>query len=314
MKTRVLIAGIVFLAVAGLSAAIPWLRVPMVMALVYGTAALGVVVLLRAGQISFGHAMYMLISGYTVAYLSQAYPGLDGLVLVLAGTLVSLVVGMVLGLFLVRYRGIFFGMLNLAISMVIFTVVTKFYGLTGGSDGMRVTRPSLFGFDMDRGGYEATLLIVLLAMSVALVFAVQQFFRSSSGEAMASIKTNEDRLEYLGVSAKKLLWQGYVMSAALCGLAGAFYGLSQGLVTPEVGYWLKSGELVFISILGGSVHAVGVFVAALLFEFIKMYASVLVGGAWQLVLGATLIAIIYFLPDGLTSLFRKKKQATEVRP
>lgn len=313
MKKRLLIAGIVFLAVLGLSVAFPWMRVPLIMAIVYGTAALGVVVLLRAGQISFGHAMYMLISGYTVAFLSEAFPGTDGIVLVLAGTGVSLVTGMVLGLFLVRYRGIFFGMLNLAISMVIFTMVTKFYGLTGGSDGMRVPRPSLFGADMDRAGYEATLLIILLVLAVVLVFSVQQFFRSSAGEAMASIKTNEDRLEYLGVSAKKLLWQGYALSAGLCGLAGAFYGLSQGLVTPEAGYWLKSGELVFISILGGSAHAIGVFVAALLFEFVKMYASILVGGSWQLVLGVTLIAIIYFLPDGLTSLLRKKRQTAEVR-
>lgn len=313
MIKRLFIAGIVFLAVLGLSVAFPWMRVPLIMALVYGTAALGVVVLLRAGQISFGHAMYMLISGYTVAFLSQAFPGMDGIILVLAGTGVSLVIGMVLGLFLVRYRGIFFGMLNLAISMVIFTIVTKFYGLTGGSDGMRVPRPSLFGADMDRAGYEATLLIILLVLAVVLVFSVQQFFRSSAGEAMASIKTNEDRLEYLGVSAKKLLWQGYALSAGLCGLAGAFYGLSQGLVTPEAGYWLKSGELVFISILGGSAHAIGVFVAALLFEFVKMYASILVGGSWQLVLGVTLIAIIYFLPDGLTSLLRKKRQAAEVR-
>ncbi|PFG09382.1 branched-chain amino acid ABC transporter permease [Marinobacter sp. LV10MA510-1] len=313
MKKRLLIAGIVFLAVLGLSIAFPWMRVSLIMALVFGTAALGVVVLLRAGQISFGHAMYMLISGYTVAFLSEAFPGADGIVLVLAGTGVSLVTGMVLGLFLVRYRGIFFGMLNLAISMVIFTVVTKFYGLTGGSDGMRIPRPSLFGVDMDRAGYEATLLIILLVLAVALVFSVQQFFRSSAGEAMAAIKTNEDRLEYLGVSAKKLLWQGYTLSAGLCGLAGAFYGLSQGLVTPEAGYWLKSGELVFISILGGSAHAIGVFVAALLFEFVKLYASILVGGAWQLMLGVILIAIIYFLPDGLTSLFRKKRKTAEVR-
>lgn len=313
MIKRLFIAGIVFLAVLGLSVAFPWMRVPLIMALVYGTAALGVVVLLRAGQISFGHAMYMLISGYTVAFLSEAFPGTDGIVLVLAGTGVSLVTGMVLGLFLVRYRGIFFGMLNLAISMVIFTIVTKFYGMTGGSDGMRVPRPSLFGADMDRAGYEATLLIILLILAVVLVFSVQQFFRSSAGEAMASIKTNEDRLEYLGVSAKKLLWQGYAVSAGLGGLAGAFYGLSQGLVTPEAGYWLKSGELVFISILGGSAHAIGVFVAALLFEFVKMYASILVGGSWQLVLGVTLIAIIYFLPDGLTSLLRKKRQTAEVR-
>jgi len=232
-------------------------------------------------------------------------------VLVLLGTVVSTVFGMLLALFLVRYRGIFFGMLNLAISMVLFTVATKLYSLTGGSDGLQVPRPLLLGMELSRGGYEELLLGILLTAAVLLVFGVQTYFRSAAGEAMASIKSNEDRLEYLGLSAKRLMWKGYSLSAALCGLSGGFYALAQGLVAPEMGYWLKSGELVFISILGGSVHAVGAFIAALLFQFVKVYASILISGSWQLVLGVTLIAIIYFLPAGLTSLFGQKNKTKD---
>lgn len=304
-------AGLVLMIV--LSEFLNWIRVPFIMSLVYGTAALGVGVLLRAGQVSFGHAMYVMISGYTVAFLSQAFPELDGIILVIIATLFSLVIGMIFALFLVRYRSIFFGMLNLAISMVIYTVATKAYQVTGGSDGMQIARPSLFGFDMTRDAYETSLLLIMAFLVFGLVYAVQKFFLSAGGEAMASIKTNEDRLEYLGISAQKLLWKGYTISAGLCGLAGAFYGLTQGLVAPEMGYWLKSGELVFISILGGSGHAVGAFIAALVFEFVQMFATIVIGGAWQLVLGTALIAIIYFLPGGLTSLFGKKPIPQEAR-
>lgn len=288
-----------------------WLRVPFIMGMIYGIAALGVVVLLRAGQVSFGHAMYIMVSAYAVGLISREFPQVDGVVLVVLGTMVSLVFGMILALFLVRYRGIFFGMLNLAISMVLFTVVSKLYGLTGGTDGMQIARPSLLGMDLGRNHYEFVLLGTLLTLGVVLIIATQKYFKSSAGEAMAAIKTNEDRLEYLGVSAKKLMWQGYAISAGLCGLSGAFYGLSQGIVAPEMGYWLKSGELVFISILGGSVHAIGAFIAALMFEFVKMYASSIMGGSWQLILGVTLIAIIYFIPEGLTSLFSKKRHGNE---
>ncbi|WP_311970185.1 branched-chain amino acid ABC transporter permease [Pseudomonas baltica] len=295
--------------VLGLAAAFPWLKLPLILALCYGLAALGIVVLLRAGQISFGHAMYACISGYTVAYLSVRYPGLDGFALIALGTLASVVAGMLIGAFVVRYREIFFGMLNLALSMVLFTLLGKFYAYTGGTDGLRVARPTLLGFDLARNGFETALLVLVLVCAVLVIWGVQRYLRSSAGEALMAMKSNETRLEYLGISARKLLWQGYVLSAGLCGLSGSLFGLSQGLVTPEMGYWLRSGEFVFIAILGGSGHALGAFVGALLYEFLKMYAAVLVSGAWQLLVGATLIVIIYFLPSGLSGLLHKRRAA-----
>lgn len=294
----------------GLGTGLPWLKIPLILALCYGLAALGIVVLLRGGQISFGHAMYACVSGYVVAFLGHRFPGLDGAFLIILGTLASLVMGMVIGAFVVRYREIFFGMLNLAISMVLFTALGKFYTLSGGTDGLRISRPELFGQVLERDHFESCLLVLALVLSLLVVYGVQCYLRSSSGQALAAIKTNETRLEYLGISAKQVLWRGYVLSATLCGLSGALFGLSQGLVTPEMGYWLRSGEFVFIAILGGSGHAVGAFVGALLYEFLKMYAAVFVSGAWQLLLGSTLIVIIYFLPSGLTGLLRKRMQRT----
>lgn len=309
MRT-LLLATVSVVVVMGLALAFPWLKLPLILGLCYGLAALGIVVLLRAGQISFGHAMYACIAGYVVAFLGQRYPGLDGLLLIVAGTLVSVLASMLIGAFVVRYREIFFGMLNLAISMVLFTVLGKFYNLTGGTDGLRISRPEMLGFQLERAPFELFLLVLVLGVSLLVIFGVQRFFESSSGQALSAIKTNETRLEYLGVSARKVLWKGYVLSAALCGLSGSLFGLSQGLVTPEMGYWLRSGEFVFIAILGGAGHAAGAFVGALLYEFLKMYAAALVSGSWQLVLGVILIVIIYFLPKGLTGLLRKRKVLT----
>lgn len=295
-------------AILGLAMAFPWLKIPLILSLCYGLAALGVVVLLKAGQISFGHAMYACISGYVVAFVGNRYPGTDGILLIALGTLASVVAGMLIGAFVVRYREIFFGMLNLAISMVLFTILGKFYAVTGGTDGLRINRPTLLGAELSRDPFEIALLVLVLLISLGAIWGVQRYFLSSGGQALAAIKTNETRLEYLGVSAKKVLWKGYVLSASLCGLSGALFGLSQGLVTPEMGYWLRSGEFVFIAILGGAGHAVGAFVGALLYEFLKMYAAALVSGSWQLVLGAILIVIIYFLPKGITGLLNRRKR------
>ena len=278
----------------------PWMKTPVVIGLCYGLAALGVAILMRAGQVSFGHAMYACIAGYTVAFLSRAYPTLDGLLLIAAGVVTSLAAAALIGLFVVRYREIFFGMLNLALSMVLFSVLGKFYEVTGGTDGLRVDRSTIAGFAFDRAGYETALLVVTLVAAVGLGWSVQRFFGSAAGETLAGIKTNETRLEYLGLSARRILWNGYVLSGGLVGLSGALFALLQGLVTPELGYWVRSGEFVFIAILGGAAHALGAFIGAAVFQVIQLFGAAFFAGVWKLLLGATLIAVILVAPTGIT--------------
>lgn len=294
----------------------PWLKTPLLTSLSYGLAALGVAVLMRAGQVSFGHAMYAAISGYTVAFLARSFPGLDALVLIGAGVLASVIAGAVIGLFVVRYREIFFGMLNLALSMVLFSLLGKFYGITGGTDGLRIDRPTLGWVQFDRAGYETALLLLTVGACVLLGWLVQRYFRSAAGEALAGVKTNEMRLEYLGLSARRVLWNGYLLSAGLVGLSGALVALLQGLVTPELGYWLRSGEFVFVAILGGTAHVLGSFIGALVFEAIKLFAAAFLTGVWQLLLGAVLIAVILIAPTGITgALLRPRRRAnTQSQP
>jgi ABC-type branched-subunit amino acid transport system permease subunit len=284
----------------------PWMKVPIIVGLCYGLAALGVTVLMRAGQVSFGHAMYACIAGYTVAFLTRAFPGVDSLLLIIAGVLASLVAAAVIGVFVVRYRAIFFGMLNLALSMVLYSVLGKFYEITGGTDGLHLERPLLAGMSFERGGYETALLITALVCALVLGWCVQRYFGSAAGEALAGIKTNETRLEYLGLSTRRILWNGYMISAALAGLSGALFVLLQGLVTPELGYWVRSGEFIFVAILGGSAHALGAFMGAVVFQVIQLFGTIFFAGSWKILLGATLIAVILVAPMGLTGILPMK--------
>ena len=305
--TRRLQALVLVLLVAVLVAtfALPWLKTPVLLALSNGLAVVGVIVLIRAGQVSFGHAMFACLAGYSVAFAGRAWH-LDALLLIAVGTLGAAAAGALIGVFMVRYRGIFFGMLNLAFSMVLFSVLGKFGAVTGGTDGLRFDRPS-FGFvHLEREGFETALLLLALALAMAAGLVVQRYFGSVNGQALAAIKTNETRLEYLGISAKRVFWGGYVLSAALCGLGGSLFALTQGLVTPEMGYWVRSGEIVFIAILGGSGHALGAFIGAFVFEFVKLYAAALLTGAWQLVLGLVLIVMVFLAPRGLFGLLEKR--------
>ena len=129
--TAVVVALVV--AVLAVSSSLPWLKTPVLLALANGLAVCGVIVLIRAGQVSFGHAMYACFAGYAVAFIARAWH-LDALLLIALATLLATAAGAVIGLFIVRYRGIFFGMLNLAFSMVLFSVLGKFGGVTGGGE------------------------------------------------------------------------------------------------------------------------------------------------------------------------------------
>jgi ABC-type branched-subunit amino acid transport system permease subunit len=289
-------------AVGAVCMAVPWLKTPVA----------GVIVLIRAGQVSFGHALYACLSGYTVAFAARAWH-LDALLLIVLGTVVAAAAGAAIGAFMTRYRGIFFGMLNLAFSMVLFSVLGKLGGITGGTDGLRFDRPTFGGAALPRDSFETALLGLALLLALGLGWAVMRYFRSVNGMALAAIKTNETRLEYLGISAKRVFWGGYVLSATLCGLGGSVFALAQGLVTPEMGYWVRSGEIVFIAILGGSGHALGAFIGAFVFEFVKLYAAALLTGAWQLVLGLVLIVMVFVAPRGIFGLVERWLSAPDKR-
>lgn len=280
----------------------PWIKTPVIIAACFGIAALGVSILIRAGQMSFGHAMFSCAAGYAVAFAARSWPWLDSTVLIALGTLVGAVSGLVIGAFVVRYRAIFFGMLNLALSMVLFAVLGKFFTLTGGTDGMRLARSTFFGMDLERAGFETALLVSVVSLALGLGLLVQRYLNSVAGQALSAIKTNETRLEFLGISAYRVMLTGYVLSAALCGLSGAIFAITQGLVTPEMGYWIRSGEIVFISILGGVGHPVGAFLGAAIFEFVKVFAGAYIIGASHLVLGVVLIAMVFFAPRGISGL------------
>jgi ABC-type branched-subunit amino acid transport system permease subunit len=301
---------VLVVAVLGLTLAAPWLKTPVLVALSNGLAVTGVIVLIRAGQVSFGHALYACLAGYAVAFAGRAFH-LDALLQVALGTAAAAAAGAVIGLFMVRYRGIFFGLLNLAFSMVLFSVLGKFGAVTGGTDGLRFDRPTFAGVALERESFESALLVFALVFAVLAGWAVMRYFASVNGQALAAIKTNETRLEYLGISAKRVFWGGYVLSATLCGLGGSVFALAQGLVTPEMGYWVRSGEIVFIAILGGSGHALGAFIGAFVFEFVKLYAAALLTGAWQLVLGVVLIVMVFVAPRGIFGLLQRTPSPPE---
>ena len=277
----------------------PWSTVILTVALCEGLAALGIMVLLRAGQVSFGHGLFFAFSAYVVAFMAAARFGHEVLILIPVATAASGLLAAFVGLFIVRYRAIFFGMLNLAISMVFFSLLEKLFSITGGADGKRVPRPTLAGMEFGREQFELWTFYITLALCVVAALCVARYLVSPGGKALEAIKSNETRLEYLGVSPRKVLFGAYLVSGLLAGLGGAIIALVSGHVTPELAYWVRSGEFVFIAILGGIGGVAGPFLGALMFQIIRGYAAVHAPETWHAVLGFMLLAIIFFAPAGL---------------
>ncbi len=294
------VAAVVLIAAAPLMA--QWVKVLLTIALAKGLAVLGIMILLRAGQVSFGHAMFYAASAYAGAFVGRWTGGGELFVLIGAGLAVSLALGLAIGVFVVRYRYIFFAMLNLAFSMVLFSILEKFFHVTGGSDGMRIARPTVLGMELERAPFEYVMFYLTLGLVVGLAWGVRRYLASPLGQALAAVKSNETRLEYLGMSARHALLVGYVLSAGLAGLGGVLASITQGLATPEIAYWVRSGEFVFIAILGGAGTVAGAFAGAVVYEGVRSYAAAYFADIWQMVLGAVLLAIILFAPGGLVGL------------
>jgi ABC-type branched-subunit amino acid transport system permease subunit len=181
-KSKLMVIALALLALL-LPLALPWLKTPLIMGTAFGIAALGISILIISGQISFGHALFVCAGGYAVAFAARKWGQIDSVLLLAIGTAVGTLLGVVVGSFVVRYRGIFFGMLNLALSMVLFSVLGKFFELTGGTDGLRIERSPFFGMMMERDRFESVLLLIcVLLVSVTRLgpLSVPVFLSSSN--------------------------------------------------------------------------------------------------------------------------------------
>jgi len=271
-----------------------------------GIVVMGIIILLQAGQVSFGHAMFFSVGAYSVAFWGKYVGQGDLLLFLMVGPVIATIFGLLVGLFVVRYREIFFGMLNLAFSMVLWSLLEKMFHYTNGADGIRVARPVLAGMSFTPETFQYVLVYLTLTLVLITSYAVQRYLDSPLGHMLRAIKSNETRLEYLGVSARRVLLIGYVISAALGGLGGVLVAIAQQIATPEFAFWTKSGEFVFIAILGGASNAAGAFAGAAVFEFVRFFAAAKLANAWQLILGIVLIVIILYAPGGLIELVRRK--------
>lgn len=285
-----------------------WTLFLLTVALAKGLVVLGLMMLLRCGLVSFGQALYYCLGAYAAGMLGRLYEVSGVFTLMLAGMATSALVAFILGFLLARYRSIFFGLLSLAISMILYGLLVKTEAL-GSSDGFNVLPSTLFGIRPADEWVRYSVLAIAAAVAVLAALAVHRYLRTPLGRLAPAIKDNEIRVEYMGASARRAIHVKYVIAAALAGLGGALAATTVGHIDPEMAYWTTSGEFIFITILAGTGSVIAPFLGALIFGIIQTVAFDISPNTWQMVLGASLLAVIVFLPQGLWSLFRRRKAA-----
>jgi ABC-type branched-subunit amino acid transport system permease subunit len=293
-----------------------WLLFLVTVALAKAMVVLGVVLLLRGDLVSFGHGLYYATGAYAVAFAMKTFGWREALLLVPVGIVATSILAAILGLFLARYRGIFFGMLTVAFSMILYSLLLKLYWFTGGTDGMRVTTATIAGIAPSADTVRHLQYYFVLVLGALAVYLSYRVTASPLGYLMRAIYDNEIRVEFMGASVRRAIYRTYVLSGALGGLGGALAAMSVGHVTPDLAYWSVSGEFVFVALFGGLGSVFAPVVGSVLFEFIRNYAFKLSPYTWQLTLGTVLLFVILFLPGGLWSLYENfvRRQHREPRP
>jgi branched-chain amino acid transport system permease protein len=304
MRARTLILGacvLLLLAAPPLASAIgqPYYIELLRRVMIFAIAAVSLNLILGyGGLVSFGHAAYLGVGGYSVGIL--AFYGIhNGWLQWTLAILASAAVALVIGAISVRTRGIYFIMITLA-----FTQMLYYLGISveeyGGDDGMRLKVKSQFSGLVDLGDpvafYYATLVLLLACM-----YVVHRLVNSRFGMVLRAAKSNEARSRAIGFSPYPYQLAAFVIAGAMCGLAGALLANHTAYIAPAFMDWTRSGEIMFIVILGGMATTPGPALGA----FALLIVEDLLAGwteHWQVILGPLLVLCVLFFRRGLAGL------------
>ena len=286
-----------------------WLQFLVTMAAGHGLVCLGIVLTMRGGVVSFGQGLVFAAGAYAAA-LAYTRAGItDALLLAAIGAVVAALVAAPFAPLLARYRGIFFAMLTLALSMVAYGILVKTEAL-GGSDGFNMGRVTLFGLKIGDERIGWVLYAVTLGVATAMALLARIAFDSTRGLVTLAVRENELRVEYLGGSVRQAMAINFVLAAFAGGAGGALVVMSLGHVDPNFSYWTTSGEFVFVAILAGWQSVIAVFVASTVLEVVRSFSNLYFPNTWQLALGIFLLLVIRFLPRGIGSLWSERGSRT----
>jgi branched-chain amino acid transport system permease protein len=253
------------------------------------------------GRLSFGHAAFYGVGGYTVGLLatkgSVAFP-----LNLMAAPILGAVTAFMIGYICSRTRGFYFAMLTFALAQVVYVVAFKWYDFTGGDNGIQgIPVPSWLAGQTEF--YYLTL--VLVAASIVILW---RLVNSPFGHTLQAMRENSQRTEFIGINVDRYQLIAFVISGFFCGLAGGLSALLTHSISPQSLFWTNSAEPIFMTVLGGMFTFIGPAIGAILLVFLDSVISSYTE-YWAAFLGITLILAVLFFRRGVAGFFEDRFKA-----
>jgi branched-chain amino acid transport system permease protein len=273
------------------------------------------------GMVSFGHAVYLGVGGYVVGML--AHEGItSGFVQWPAALVVSALFALVVGALSLRTRGVYFIMITLAFSQMIYFIAV---GLDryGGDDGLTIGRRSQFG-DLLNLSNRTQFYYVCLVLLVACIYLCRRLVNSRFGLVIQGSRSNDRRMQAIGFPTYRYRLVSFVIAGTMCGLAGALLANHTSFISPAMMHWTRSGDLIVMVVLGGMGSSFGpligavtllvleealpVLIRTLALLFVDQQTAVRVGEYWQIVLGPLFLLVVLFARGGINGLLERARR------
>jgi branched-chain amino acid transport system permease protein len=254
------------------------------------------------GMVSFGHAAFFGVGAYTLALLMKK-AGCPLYIALAAAPVVAGVTAALIGWFCVRLIGLYFAILTLAFSQLLYMVVFQWYTFTGGDDGIHgIARPAFLGTT----GYYLFCLIIF----VICFFVMRMIVNSSFGLTTRTIRENMERAKFIGINVRRCQWLNFIIAGAFAGLAGGLFAELNHFAQTEFLHWSRSAEPILACLIGGMYSLVGPPIGSAVLIFLKIIVQQAHQGlveTWAIILGIFLLIVVLFAPSGLVGLVQRAR-------
>jgi branched-chain amino acid transport system permease protein len=268
--------------------------------LIFGLYAVGFNLLFGyTGMLSFGHAAFLGVGGYATGIV-MVHAGWPWWAAIVVGVAASCVAGLIIGYLAIRTRGIYFSMVTLALAQIVYYAFYKAERWTGGENGLRgikVEAIDMFGMSINFLNPLNKYYVILVFVAFALWF-ISRVLNSPFGAVLEAIRENEKRVAACGYNVARSKLLVFVLSAGICGLAGALRALHLSIVPIDSLHYLQSGQAVMMCLLGGMGTFIGPFVGAAMFLYLEDVVTNITRH-WMGVVGIIFMVFVLFFPKGI---------------
>jgi branched-chain amino acid transport system permease protein len=279
--------------------------------LVFGLAAMGLNLLLGfTGTMSFGHAAYFGLGAYGAGFVLRYWIHSTPLAM-LAAILLGTAAGALFGALMAKRTGIYFAMLTIAFAQICYYIAYSWNSVTGGYDGLRGFQRAPLHF----GPYIVNIRDngVLFYYFVLAVFAVctglmAMLLRSPLGRSFIAIRENPRRTRFLGIPVERHVWISFTISAFFTSVAGGLYALLNNFADPTALFYVISGNIVIMAVMGGMRSFWGPLIGAAVFVTLQDYISSMTVN-WMSFIGMIFVAVVLFFPRGLLGFIGRRRRA-----